>query len=126
MYTTRAVAQANHHPFSDNAIYDTFFSTARKSCGTQVVTIPNNWVILIIRSQANDYRMQINSTSQFTTATNTFALGSDFIVGCGAYDGANQTYALQGPVAEFAVYNAFLSDSNVANLVSYYQSLFLI
>jgi hypothetical protein len=125
-YTTRAIAQANHHPFSDNNVYDTFFSTARKSCGAQVVTISDNWRILIIRSQANDYRMQIGSTSQFTTATNTFALGSDFILGCGAYDGANQTYAFQGMVAEAVVYNAFVSDSNVANLVSYYQSRFLI
>lgn len=124
IYTTKLSFQANHHPFSDNAVYDANFSTARKSCGAQVVTIPDNWRIFGIRSQDNSYQMHIDGTLQFSTATNTFALGTDFVIGCGATDGADQNYALLGDIAEVLVYNAFLSDAQLDQVGGYLATRF--
>lgn len=124
LYTTRAVAQANHHPFSDLAVYDAFFSSARKACGAQVQDIPDTWTIIAIRSQASDYRMHVNGVLQHQTSTNTFALGSDFVLGCGAYDGANTTYALDGFLAEVIVYNQFLSDGQLDQVIGYLRDRF--
>lgn len=123
-YTTRATGQANHHPFSDNNVYDANFSTARKSCGAQVVTISNNWRIFCIQSETGNYRMYIDGQTQHTTATNTFALGSDLIIGVGDYDGINQTYALAGYVAEVILFNEVLSTTNVNNNGNYLADRF--
>lgn len=125
IYTARTNFQANHHPFSDNAVYDANFSTARKSCGAQVVAIADNWRIFSIRSGPADYRMEIDGIAQFSTVTNTYSQGQDFLLGAGAFDGATDTaYAMQGSIAEVIVYNRFLSDVERDQVINYLRTRF--
>lgn len=113
-----------HHPFSDNAVYDGAFATARKSCGAQVVTIADNWRIFCIRSTANSYQMHIDGQQQFATGTNTYSNGDNFILGCGSYNGVSQNYALEGPMMEALAFNAFLSDADANKVGNYLADRF--
>jgi hypothetical protein len=124
LYTTRSAGQANHHPFSDFVVYDSCFSDTRKNCGTQIVTINNNWRIFAFRSEFNLYDCYIDGGLQFTTGTNEQAFGSDFILGAGAFNGSVLSYSLEGLMAEVIVYNVLLSAGEMDQVGGYLATRF--
>lgn len=110
----------NIHPNNSGDIHDAFCSTVNKNCGTQIVEINNNWRILSIRSRDGEYRMEVDGEDQFSTNTNTFSTGTNFILGSGS-DNAN---AFKGSVAEVIAYNAFLTDNQVMAVMTYLRNRF--
>lgn len=115
---------AHHHPFSDISVYDGGFATVRKNCGAQIVPILDNWRIFSIRSQDGQYGIEIDGASQFSTGTNTFSLGTDFVLGAGTWAAGATANALQGYIIEVIVYNALLSAGQRAQVVGYLQDRF--
>lgn len=116
---------SNHHPLSSLEVRDGSFSSAQKNCGPQVVSIPDNWRIFSIRSQDNDFRVEVDGQTQFTTGTNTFSNGDLFLIGAGGCDaGLTPSFFLQGSIAEVIVYGVFLSDAQRDAVITYLRNRF--
>lgn len=116
---------ANHHPNTGLVIQDGAFSTSQKNCGAQVVPVPDIWRIFSVRSQNNDYRMEVDGQNQFTTGSSAFSNGDIFCLGVGSFDvDALTDFALKGSIAEVIVYNAFLTDGQVESVLNYLRNRF--
>lgn len=122
-YTVRT-DDPNEHPDALNDVQDAFCSTARKACGSQVVSINDNWRIISIRSQSGEYVIKVDGQLQFSTNSNTFDAGQDFVLGAGGYDGADFSRSFQGEIAEAIAYNTFLSDNQEEAVLNYLRSRF--
>jgi len=112
----------SHLPWIDGTIYDSLFSTTRKTVGnpTPSMTSPTLYTVI---SGASDWRAYINNSSLFTTATNTFSNAG--FTGK-AWVGVS-TFAFRwfpGYAAEILVYDSVLSDADrnaiSGNINTYY------
>lgn len=112
-------ASANHEPYTDGTYYDDFASTTRQS----VTGFPASSGFRIIgrRSQANDWRMNIDGaasgTGYYSTATNTVGINTAPQIGA-ATSGAS-TYNMDGEIAEIVVVKDFLTDAEAQKIEGY-------
>lgn len=108
----------SHHPFSDNVIYDSFGTSARKTVGDPTPNLATTYRIYGIRSASADYTFHLDGTSLLSTGTNTVAING---TGVGSrYLGANALLTiLTARFAEVAFFNAALNTSDRQKMEGY-------
>ena len=69
---------ANHYPWTDGNIYDSFGSTTRKTVGNPTPSLSSTYRVYNVYSAASDWQAFLDNTSIFATGTNTVGfLGSN-------------------------------------------------
>lgn len=110
--------QSSHFPYSDGNIYEAFGTTARKTVGNPTPSLSSAFRTYIVTSKASEYKVYLDGSSIYSTATNTVGFPSSSIT-----LGANlSSHKLDGDIAVFGLYNSALSSSDVASLHSYLNS----
>jgi hypothetical protein len=71
---------ASHFPFTDGNVYEGFGTTSRKSCGNPTPSLTSPRIISNV-SAANDWRLYIDGSLFFSTATNTVGWGATPSIG---------------------------------------------
>jgi hypothetical protein len=104
-------SQSNHYPYSDNAIYDCFCSTVRKSVGAPGGL--SSWHIASFHSAASSWKYYKNGVQFFTISTNTVGISSTPTIG---FFGS---YYFGGMIGEIVIVNEFLSDANRQKIEGY-------
>lgn len=96
--------QLNHHPFSDNIIYDAFLSSARKTTNITIANRPQN-VILSIKSAPSNYVLNLNGdvsgSGFYSTSLNT--MSTNIVPAVGGSYASTATNAFLGVLAEIVV-----------------------
>lgn len=108
---------SDHYPFTDSTVYMGFGSTTRKSTGNPSVAL-TGFHLLNIWSAANDWAMQINGTSHFSTGTNTVGFTNAPMIG----RSLNVTYFDTGDIAEIICFNAKLSAGERTSMNDYIEA----
>lgn len=103
-------------PYVDGNIYEDFGTTARKSCGAPVLSITATHRLYNVRSASGAWSAWLNTTQQFSTATNTVSFTTSPQLGKAA--GGN---AFTGTIVEFLLFNTVLSSGDRAKVISYYR-----
>ena len=103
------------YPFTDGVIYDTFGSTVRKTVGNPTPSLAS-WRIYSVYSAAGDWQSYLDSTSLFSTGTNTvsFSATPSF--------GSNGGELWTGDVAAVVFYDHKLSGTVRGNVWTYLQN----
>lgn len=108
---------ANHQPFSDGNIYDSFGTTARLNTGNPATAL-TAFHIYSVMSAASDWRSYINGTLFFSTATNT--VGWRTAPTLGRVSNAGQgDYWLDGSIAEVVFYGRLLNATERGQVETY-------
>lgn len=106
-----AAAPADHTPWTDGNIYIGFASTARKTAGNPSASLAS-WSVITVVSAASDYRVYVNGTLLYSTATNTFGASSG---GTAALflssDATGGFYTFDGDLAEIVIWDSALGTS---------------
>lgn len=109
---------ATHHPYTDTAIYNGMYTTARKSVGNPSPSLASPYYITVI-STAGDWRERLNGTIIFSTATNTFQGVSNPLAYTIFGNTGASAYFFQGVMGEWIIYNTVLSAADI-DIVEYY------
>lgn len=124
-FATGDPTNGSHFPWTDGVIYDTLFTTSRKTTGnpTASFTNPNLYTVL---SGANDWRSYVNNINHFSTSTNTFGGASASGV---AWLGISFVgfYWFPGWASELIVYDQLLNDTDrtsISDNINNYFSLY--
>lgn len=106
---------ASHYPFS-GTIYEGFGTNNRKTLGAPVLSI-TDWRRYNVWSAANDYAAQLDSTSQFTSGSNTVLWDAAPIIGHGKRNGAvsDNTGSFQGNAGAILIYGRKLTTTERAD-----------
>ena len=102
-----------YHPFSGTALYDGFFSTARKDNITAGVTL-SNIHCLNIDSAASLWRMRTNGTERHNTTSNTISAPT-----AGKLGGNSGSGSYFGKVFALYMFNRVLDASERASMQAY-------
>ncbi len=121
-YAGQDTAQS-HHRYSDNHIYDAFFTTSRKDVGTGGPDFSAAFILYNVISVSAEWTLNVNGTQVFTTATNTAGPNTNAAVGTGTGNSGNP---LGGDIAEFFVYNRKLTNAERSYVGGYIQSRYAI
>lgn len=106
-----------NYPWSDGNIYDGWFSTTRKSCGTPGAGFVGMWHVYEVVSTGSEYTAFHNGTQFFTTASNTpGGARNDKTLGRSSLGSG---YLFQGWVAEIFVYDNKISGGDRSAIYSY-------
>jgi hypothetical protein len=116
---------ANHEPYVDNTIYDDGLADARK---TTTLNSTSDWQLLEIRSKTNDWRMAINatadgsnSTTYYSTTTNTFAVSNAPKIGAASITGTGSpNYEINALLSELVGTSDFLTTAEKEKLQGYF------
>lgn len=106
----------DHEPWGDNNFYTSFASTVRKAFLLTTAVPDNANKIAYLESSTNNWRMFVNSTSLYTTATNTVGIGGSARIGGGGGvrpNGASggATYFWTGYMYSIMIFKSVLSDA---------------
>jgi len=115
-------AQSNHFPFTDNAIYEDFMTTARNNSagmsyaplGTQVRTVGHT---VTMRSKAGEWKIRLAGNASATFGANTVGVNTGT-----TYIGRTGSLYLQADLFEILLYGAALTDSDVLLVEAYLTS----
>lgn len=105
----------NHEPYIDGNYYDGYLSSSRHTVST--VPTSTGWRILGLRSNASDWRLDMDATNYATDGTNTVGGGSAPLLGKTANAGANLYH--DGQIAEIVDCNDFLTTSEKEKVEGY-------
>lgn len=106
----------DHEPWGDNYFYTSFASTVRKAFLLTTDVPSNADKIAYLESSTNNWRMFVNSTSLYTTATNTVGIGTVARIGGGGGCRPNggcggTTYFWTGYMYSIMIFKTVLSDA---------------
>ena len=110
----------SHYPYRAGNIFDDFATTVRKDNITQPASF-FNWHLYNVRSAANNWQYIFNGGLHFSTTSNTYTSGPQApgpFIGKSTSGG---TYGFVGSMAEIAVYNSSLSNSQIDTLSEYFR-----
>lgn len=110
---------ACHHPFS-TTLYNGFGSTARKTLGSPVLSI-TSWRTLGVITVPGEFTAYLDSTQQFTTASNTVGFSATPWLGRSA--GGNPFILFNGEIKSFVIYNRKLSSGERTTMRAYMAAL---
>lgn len=105
LWLTGAATLNTEFPWTNGIIYDGAMSTQRKDTVDPIRSLAQ-WNIYGVRSKSGSWTNRLNGTDLFNTTTNTFASGSNWILG--------QAYAnngFNGTIAEMIVYSRYLTNT---------------
>jgi hypothetical protein len=113
-----------NYPWTDQNVYDGFFSTTRKSCGNSGLAANwyKSWHTYNVVSIAGEYTARVNNTQFFTTASNTAGGASGTNSGNGYRLGRSSSgsgFWFKGWIAELIVYSAKLGSTDRSTIYTY-------
>lgn len=125
-YADPATDFAGQFPSSDGHIYTSMFTTVRKDAGNPTPAMTSPFYLGCL-SASGSYKVRLNGTEIFTTATNTFTSdpsSTNIFTGMNRNNGF-ETY-LDGFIAEILIYDHFLSGADITDLETYLANRFAI
>ena len=115
-----------HHPYTDGVIYESAFTTVRKTVGDEAPDLATGHTYAVV-STANDYRVYLNGTDVFNTVTNTFSSvpsGTTNRIGQSSQGGS--TRPLVGRLYEILIYSVAHDTTQIAANQAYLSGRFAI
>jgi hypothetical protein len=113
---------STHYNYSDNNIYDSAFSNARKNTGDPSRDLSTNFRLYCVKSKDGDWTSYIDAIEHFHTATNTFS-GVD-LAQIGQGGGAGGFFGLEGDIEELIIYKAWHGDDTRNDVELYFSDRF--
>lgn len=108
----------SHFPFTDGNIYESWGSTVRKTVGNPTPSLAS-WRVYNVFSASNDYGVNLDNSSLFTTATNTVGFSATEYIGVST--GVPGTQWLDGDVAAVAMYDNKLASDDRTLVYNYFK-----
>lgn len=105
---------STHYPFTTGDVYDGYGTTVRKATGNPSVTL-TNWHIYDAWSATNDWALQLNGSTHFSTATNTPSFQQTPFLG----RSLGFTEKMNGWLAAVYCFNAKLSSGDRTSMLTY-------
>lgn len=112
---------ASHFPYSDGVVYDGFASQTRKTTGNPTASLASKF-LLFTTSAASDWKMYINNSLHYSTATNVYTSNSNLIVGASRF----YTFSYKGYISEIILYdsNKESDRSGISSSINSYYSIY--
>ncbi len=107
---------SNHHRYSDNHIYDGFFTTSRADAGTGGANFSTAFRVYNVISVSGEFTVNLDASQVFTRASNTVGAPTGPQVG----SGGGSSFTLAGDIAEFVIYNRKLTTQERSDANAYF------
>ena len=113
-----------HYPFTDGTLYEAWGSTARKSTGVNPTPSLTGWRLYNVGSAASDYRIRLDGTEIYNTATNTFSGFTDGTIYLGRSAGLFGDIFLDGKIAAIVITDAVVNTTDRGTINDHFESVY--
>jgi len=100
-------------PFTDNTIYDSFGSSARKTTVNPTPSLAS-WRLYSVTSKSGEWTSYLDGTQLYTTATNTVGIGTAPVIGR-----SSASYWFDGDIAFFVICSPVITGTDLTNMKTY-------
>lgn len=112
---------ANHVPWQDGTIYESFGTNSRKTAGNPTNSLATPY-LYSVKSLTNDYKVFINNTQFYSTNSNTVLFRDNILIGVSTAYGANYYY--QGKISELIIYSSYPDKDGISDNMDTFYSIY--
>ena len=112
---------ANHVPWLDGTIYESFGTNSRKTAGNPTNSLATPY-LYSVKSLTNDYKVFINNTQFYSTNSNTVLFRDNILIGVSTAYGANYYY--QGKISELIIYPNYPDKDGISSNINTKYSIY--